>query len=284
MTRDDNVKIFSETLDYINSNELLKSSVSNSIKGTKIYLEKDAPKRNISLTKVSNLNNVFVSQNKSFEAAIKILEKNGDAKVGVLNFASASNPGGGVKNGSFAQEESLCRCSTLYPCLTTEELWNKFYYPHRKASNPLHNDDIIYIPDIYICRSDDGLFKKGIFGKVDIITCAAPNLREAPSNRYNSYGRAIDKVDIDDDKLFDLHVKRALAIINVAKENKIDILILGAFGCGAFRNNPYVVAEAYHKVLEQEAINFKEIEFAVYCRSFEDENYQAFKSYFKERK
>lgn len=72
----------------------------------------------------------------------------------VLNFASATNPGGGVVKGSSAQEEAICRCSTLYPNLKAERAWEKFYAPHRRARDPLHNDDCIYTPGVMVFKAD----------------------------------------------------------------------------------------------------------------------------------
>lgn len=57
-----------------------------------------------------------------------------------MNFASAVNPGGGVRSGSSAQEESLCRYSTLYPTLNQQFLWKKYYEVNRQANDPLHTD------------------------------------------------------------------------------------------------------------------------------------------------
>ena len=91
-------------------------------------------------------------------------------------------------NGSSAQEECICRCTTLYPCLNTQEMWDKFYLPHRKANNPLYNDDSIYTPDVVVFKSDINFpepLAKEDWWKVNILTCAAPNLRERPSNAMN---------------------------------------------------------------------------------------------------
>lgn len=122
-------------------------------------------------------------------------------KVCVLNFASSVNPGGGVTRVASAQEECLCRYSTLYFCLNIQNLWNKFYKPHR-----------------------------------------APNLRREPSNLYNPEGgRAV--TGLTEDKLKTLLQSRIRRIFRVAIANGAEVLILGTFGCGAFRNPPKLVAE-----------------------------------------
>lgn len=56
----------------------------------------------------------------------------------------------------------------------------------------------------------------------------------------------------------------------------MNILVLGAFGCGAFMNDPNIVAKAYSTALEDYLFCFDQIEFAIYCRPWETENYDAF--------
>lgn len=92
----------------------------------------------------------------------------------VHNFASASNLGGGVVNGSTAQEECLCRCSSLYFCLNIQEMWDGFYRPHRKEHNPLHNDDIIYTPNVIVFKTDTAsprLMSEEGWYEVNVVTC-----------------------------------------------------------------------------------------------------------------
>ena len=214
---------------------------------------------------------VVVTRNRSFEAARQYAGQ----RVGVLNFASATNPGGGVANGSSAQEECLCRCSTLYNCLNTRAMWDGFYSPHRHSGNPLHNNDIIYTPNVLVIKDDDYHMLSEPFA-VDVITCAAPNLRERPSNPYNPGDR--DAVDISPQELFHLHIERARRILDVAAMNHAEVMILGAFGCGAFRNDPQIVARAYDCVLRDYMHHFRTIEFAVYCRPGDDTNYRVFKT------
>ena len=273
MKREENIDIFQDTLRIFQENECL-------IKATKVAQENQQviPETEIlddtRTTLYDNPATVIVSKKRSFEAASAYK----DQKVCVHNFASASNPGGGVKNGANAQEECLCRCSNLYLCLKMPKLWDDFYLPHRTARNPLHNDDIIYTPGVRIIKSDTAtpkLLSKSQWFDVDVITCAAPNLRERPGNSYNP-GDGSAPVKITDKALLQLHEKRLRKILDVAYIKGNEIVILGAFGCGAFSNNPYVVATAAKNVIEDYLYKFKIIEFAIYCNPRDDSNYKTF--------
>lgn len=281
--RENLVAVFNDTLDFIKNNEKLSDGVQDSIAYTKIYTEWKSDSEPSTRSHVY-FNNIFITKNKTFEAAMNLRKEYSTEKIAVLNFASATTPGGGVTKGSSAQEESLCRCSTLYPCLNSKSCWDTFYNPHRTESNPLHNDDIIYTPHVTICKSDDGNYTRlseNQFVTVDVITCAAPNLREKPNNQYNSYYGNVDSASITDEELYKIHLVRARCILNVAAMEGAEVLVLGAFGCGAFKNNPHVVARAYKEALKDYANKFKEIEFAIYCRGYETENYDAFVKEFK---
>lgn len=273
MRREENIDIFQDTLRIFQENECL-------IKATKVAQENQQviPETEIlddtRTTLYDNPATVIVSKKRSFEAASAYK----DQKVCVHNFASASNPGGGVKNGANAQEECLCRCSNLYLCLKMPKLWDDFYLPHRTARNPLHNDDIIYTPGVRIIKSDTAtpkLLPKSLWFDVDVITCAAPNLRERPGNSYNT-GDGSVPVKITDKELLQLHEKRLRKILDVAYIKGNEIVILGAFGCGAFSNNPYVVATAAKNVIKDYLYKFKIIEFAIYCNPRDDSNYKTF--------
>lgn len=273
MRREENINIFQDTLRIFQENECL-------IKATKVAQENQQviPETEIlddaRTILYDNPATVIVSKKRSFEAASAYKGQ----KVCVHNFASASNPGGGVKNGANAQEECLCRCSNLYLCLKMPKLWDDFYLPHRTARNPLHNDDIIYTPGVRIIKSDTAtpkLLPKSLWFDVDVITCAAPNLRERPGNSYNT-GDGSVPVKITDKELLQLHEKRLRKILDVAYIKGNEIVILGAFGCGAFSNNPYVVATAAKNVIKDYLYKFKIIEFAIYCNPRDDSNYKTF--------
>lgn len=275
------IGIFEDTIDYISEEQDLYDAVEKSKKETEFipadeYYELGSPNK---------AGKVVVRKSKTFEAAMRyaLSDEYGDKKIGVLNFASATNPGGGVEDGSSAQEESLCRCSTLYPCLEQHRLRNDFYEPHRKARNPLNNDDIIYSPDIVIIKTDEEYperMEEDDWCLVDVITCAAPNLRKRP-NRYSN-GRDVPQPTVTPEELYDLHYSRAEHILNVAAGNGVEVLILGAFGCGAFENDPKIVAKAYYDVLQEYAGYFDVVEFAVYTNAFETKNFTAFQEAFEE--
>ena len=249
------ISVFGDTLERINGDFELHKAQQQSIAAQKLILEKES--LDIPAPRFDEKAQVIVTKNRSFEAAAQYMEQH----VCVLNFASATNPGGGVTHGSSAQEESLCRCSTLYNCLNTRAMWKGFYTPHRQSGDSLHNDDIIFTPGVQVLKDDDYRPLVDPFA-VDVITCAAPNLR----------------VQITPNELRRLHEQRARRIMTVAAQNKAEVLILGAFGCGAFRNDPNVVAQAYRNVLPEFTHHFKTIEFAVYCPPRDDSNYRAFKS------
>lgn len=264
------ISVFKDSMSRIDGDSSLQQSVASSIASQQFIAEGTV----IAMPQppYAESAKVIVTKNRSFEAARPYAEQG--LKTAVLNFASSTNPGGGVTSGASAQEECLCRVSTLYPCLKDEAMCDVFYAPHRKARNPLHNDDIIYTKDILVFKDDDYQPLSKTFA-VDVITCAAPTLREQASNRYNPSDG--DKApDITPEELLALHEKRGRQILSSAASNGAQVIILGAFGCGAFKNDPAVVAQAYANILPEYLHYFRTIEFAVYCRPRSSQNYDAF--------
>lgn len=110
---------------------------------------------------------------------------------------------------------------------------------------------------------------------------AAPNLRNQPSNQYNS-GDGNRQIKMKDNELLVLHEKKLRRILEVALSEGCETIILGAFGCGAFQNNPEVVALANRNVIKEYLHAFKNIEFAVYCPPSDNSNYKVFERVLKE--
>jgi len=274
------IKIFEDTMDWTKKDPLLKKAVSFSVSHTQLYQAEEYPDMP---ELVARNTKIQVSGDRSFQAALRLRKEYPDAKIAVHNFASATNPGGGVTKGARAQEECLCRCSTLYPCLTRSDLWENYYHFHRNQHDVRYTDACIYSPDVLIIKTDDDLPERASvseFCKVDILTVAAPNLRPSPYNMMNpGKGQAIQLTDAE---LADLHRSRARHMLTIAAANHDDVLVLGAFGCGAFRNNPRVVAQVYREVLNEKEFKnrFLHVEFAVFHTPRETANFEAFQKVF----
>lgn len=252
---------FQNTLELCQSDEL-RDATRWSIENTKLIYPGDS----IELPELaSDAPLVAVTPDRTFQAASRLVSTYPGVRCAVLNFASPVNPGGGVTVGAKAQEECLCRCSTLYPCLNQPLLWEGYYHPNRDAHNKISTDACIYTPSVTVFKEDAQLPRLMAdyhwFG-VDVITCAAPNLRGG--------------VDISDGELYEIHVSRARRILSVAAAEGVRILVLGAFGCGAFVNDPFVVASAWHAVVGELGGWFDVIEFAIWKPPMGSINYDVF--------
>lgn len=273
MGRPENIEVFENTMEMCRTEPALASAIKAANSAQSLIPESQPVE--FSADGKSGKANITVSRKRTLEAASDYARAG--KKVCVLNFASASNPGGGVKNGSSAQEEAICRCSTLYSSLIQNEMWGGFYGPHRNSGDPLHNDDCIYTPGVVVFKTDTNYPKampQSDWYSVNVITCAAPNLREKPSNSMNYDGSTA--VKISDADLKKLHEKRMERILSIAALNGNDVVILGAFGCGAFMNPPEVVADGMIPAIEKYRECFETIELAVYCSPRDDTNFRVF--------
>ena len=268
-----NIEVYEDTAERCRTNARLRNSIERSIREQKFTGEREniiVKNRKIFTERA----NIIVSQKRTLEAA----KAYANTKVAVLNFASASHPGGGVTTGAGAQEESICRCSTLHPCLLAPKMEKQFYEPHWHQKNALHDDDCIYTPGVTVIKTDTSapeLLDESDWYNVDVITCAAPNLR----NFERQKGLLVDKYgcgSITDKGLKQLHIKRLRRILDIAISNKIESIILGAFGCGAFMNDPRIVADATAEAIKDYLHALKNIEFAVFCRPGFEQNYKEF--------
>ena len=274
MNKKELISVFNDTMDFVTtkfSGPTLRAQMSTRIisdpedfRGEKYY---DDP----AIIKVTNRDTFTAAKEYA-----NIINSTNEGFVGVLNFASSTNPGGGVTKGSTAQEECLCRCSNLYLTLYQEKCIREYYNVNKKYMSNLGSDAIIYSRNVYVFKDKDyNMLPVEDRFYVDVLTCAAPNLRENPRNQYNT-DASEEKLTLTDEELYNIHVKRARNILNVAIKNEDDYLILGAFGCGAFRNNPEIVAKAYKDVLQDYMYCFKVIDFAIIDGKYSN-NYEIFK-------
>jgi len=273
-TASERVDVFWDTMNWIKSDPVLSASVLAAKKNTTVFYEDDYPAFNSSKLRDEI---ITVSADRSYQAAMRLHKEIPNAKIAVMNFANAFHAGGGVTKGSSAQEESLCRTSTLYPLLYRRTLRDTFYQHHHDLNTPKASDSLIYTEGVVICKTDEDLPIRMLekdWVKVDVLTIAAPDLR----NRSGKYAPLVgDGTNMQDAELFGYHVKRAIHMLTCAAAKNADVLVLGAFGCGAFRNNPEIVDRAYKTALQVFPKVFRQIEFAVYCPPGDTRNYKAFK-------
>lgn len=159
-----------------------------------------------------------------------------------LNFANGVEPGGGFLHGALAQEEAICRSSALYATL----LGDPMYASHRARPLPDSSDWIILSKDVPVFRTDAGELLSAPWG-ADFATCAAPY---APTVGQARSG-----------ELMESRIRRVLAL---ARAHEYEALVLGAWGCGAFKNDPRRVASIFRTAITDDFDGcFREIVFAI---------------------
>ena len=255
-----NVETFKDTLRRIELDPLLSSRTEHSVQGTVLIFPHTFSEK----TPISKDTKVLVKEATTLQATRELCRKY--HRVALLNFANPIEPGGGVWRGANAQEESLCRAGSLYPCLANEET-REYYRRHQKMrgyeSVFWGTDCLLYSPDVTFFKEEVPLFSQddilqyelrysSNWFTADVITCAAPYF----SNQASSFPH---------EELSDVLIGRIQNILESAIDHDIEALVLGAFGCGAFHNPPMIVADAFRSVLLQPRYRnaFDEIWFAV---------------------
>ena len=187
--------------------------------------------------------------------------------LGVLNFASAKNPGGGFLNGSVAQEECLAFCSDLYLTQTTGQA-PRYYEINRANRDPVYTDTML-IGDVAFFRKSD--FSLTEYPAVcPVITAPAVNMGIVMRNR--------DSVD----RAQEMMKGRMRKILALFAQWGCTDLILGAYGCGVFRNDPEDVARYWQELLEGEGWGrlFRTVTFSILERPGRDGNIAPFRRRF----
>ena len=269
------VKIFEGTKQIIENSDRLKAAVETSKQEQKLYwegetIEYGAPRFALPAR-------IVLSHKKTVEAARPYAQQG--KRVCILNFASSVAPGGGVTTGEQAQEESICRVSTLYFALSDKETAGAFYDRHWELiragnMNRRNTDDIVYTPGVIAVRddaADEVPLPEGAWYAMDVITCAAPDIRLVGDQTQYAPNA---------EELYREFVKRWCCILAAAAKHEADVLILGAFGCGVFANPPELVARAFRDALQGFEQHFETIEFAIFSGRGDSPNYRAFSDCF----
>jgi uncharacterized protein (TIGR02452 family) len=196
-------------------------------------------------------------------AAHRLVKSEGCHDLVLLNYASARNPSGGFITGAKAQEEDLARCSGLYPCQLTQP---EYYDANRSQDSLLYTDHIIYSPKVPWFRTHSRELLDDYF-LASVITAPAPNAGQVLSRDSNALP--------DIEKALR---QRAGYVLAVAQDNGHRSLLLGAWGCGVFRNDAIIVADAFGQWLESPRFHgcFDRVVFGIYDPSKTKDTLRAF--------
>jgi uncharacterized protein (TIGR02452 family) len=196
-------------------------------------------------------------------AAARRLAADGATDVLALNFASAKNPGGGFLGGSRAQEESLARSSALYPSLMSQPA---YYDANRVGPPAVYTDHAIYSPGVPTFRGDDGALLDAAC-PVSFVTMPAINVSAMRQNHC-----------VDPDAIAATMTRRIGHVLALAAAKKRRALVLGAWGCGVFGNDPRQVARLFAAALAGPVgACFERVVFAVFDPSAGGGNLSAFR-------
>ncbi|KAL7535901.1 hypothetical protein ACHAXR_006798 [Thalassiosira sp. AJA248-18] len=237
-------------------------------------------------------------------------------RVGVLNSASGTTPGGRFLKGTVSQEDCLCRASLLYSCISQPKFQSegRFYGKNRSLGYGTSNC-VIFSPDVPVIREDtvEGKLLDN-YEKVSFVTIPAPNAFTTSTNSGKEYndieGEELRKgqhsrnasivedytqimsPEHDFDEKFEKKRRALLASLSDRIHRALAAFVLGnctdlvlpAFGCGVHGNDPSMVANVFREMLtdpNQFGGRFRTVVFAV--PPSRKQNYQAFAAYFQKK-
>lgn len=181
--------------------------------------------------------------------ALYFLHSERVSNMAVLNFASATTPGGGYLRGSNAQEESLCRATTLHDSLSTQTC---FYAQNAALGDAIYNNAMIVSPQVSVIR-DHFHFLQPEPISCTVLTCPAPNRTALIEKGMNNgeFARAEEAIKL-----------RIALILDAVARLSPGATILGGWACGVFGNDPAFVANCFVEALKQRP-NLGRIHFAI---------------------
>jgi uncharacterized protein (TIGR02452 family) len=216
---------------------------------TRLYKPEELDELLAGSNKVNNFHTQYeVTNETTLDAARRLVAMGVDDAL-CLNFASAKNPGGGFLGGALAQEECIARASGLYPCLLKAP---EYYAYHRGLDTCLYSDHMIYSPQVPILKDEDGALLDDAVC-VTVVTSPAVNAGVVRS-------READNID----KIMPVMRTRIQKLLALCLNRQHTTLILGAWGCGVFQNDPEEISQLFYEALTGPfAGQFKKVVFAV---------------------
>ena len=264
--RTDNIAAFRNTVMNIKNDSGLKEIADRSSAEQKVIRAYDLLR---DLPDGTRNAEVKLTPRKTLEAARQYAAMG--KRVAILNCAADKKPGGETENGHDTQEASLCKCTTLYPCLNSTDALMKFYNPHKNNLNAPHTmnsclttDDCIYTPDVEVFKEDaEGyrMLPESERFTVDVISCSAPEFISAFTSPFlASFG---SNQPFERSRIENVYRKRFERILSVARKAGVDVVILDFWGYRRSEEDACIVSEAAYKAAESFVSCFDTIEAAV---------------------
>lgn len=197
---------------------------------------------------------------------------NNSRNLAVINFASYKFPGGGFIIGAIAQEEAVCHASNLYNIIGDKRFEDEYVKNRSDLNKSLYSNFGIFTPNVIFDPYPDTDHDNYVT-KAHVITVPAPNISAYKEHMGNAY---------DPEVAFVTMAERIKFVLDMAKREKCRELILGAFGCGVFGNDPKVVASLFKDMLTREQYEgcFDKVIFAI-PKSDKNNNYNEFLKVFE---
>ena len=179
---------------------------------------------------------IDINNDDCVDTCIRIAQRYPERRIGLLNMASEMSPGGGVARGAIAQEEDVCRRTTLYPTLTQQRY-------------PLAHDELLYTPNVKIVKGADYKRLSSFVQIAGVVSAAA--IRRPTLNRFGK----MNHMDVE------LVKNKVRMVLETFEYHHMDHIVLGAWGCGAFRNPPNQIAAIFKETLQD--FYFGHVTFAI---------------------
>jgi len=235
----------------------------------------DAEEQRPSLRQLAT-NAVVTFSTRSTADALLHFSRDRNMQVCALNFANGSQVGGGYKTGAVAQEEDLCRrIPNLYTTLYNAKLSGHYPFGPTTCSsreNPERYSDVLFTPGLVIARKSESelyelLPEQEQARNVSLVTAASPNI---PQKEILDYPLMYNTV-------------KAIFTVPRLMQPETKVLILGAWGCGAFGGDPERVCQLFLEALQKDGLGqlYEEIHFAIPCFDPKDKNGEIFRKVFR---
>jgi len=235
-----------------------------------------APSRNLATATKSEVSVVEISTLDGARLLFDTLSSRSMSfgRIAILNFASATRPGGGFLGGAQAQEESIARSSTLYPSLMTDSA-QRFYRLHNHdRKGGFYQHAMIYTPSVVVLKDDAGGWTSPF--EVDVLTSAAVNAGDV----RGKIGGQLAPAEIE--RRVESTMKERMArILFLFEEQGAKNIVLGSFGTGVFRNNIEAVARIWAELLTVKGARYQHSFHRVVFAILGNDTFTAFKQSFE---